>query len=95
MYATQIHTIRNHTPVQPGKIAVNGWVYMEARKIIPGIKQSIKIAHDQIKNHLAQLDYFPCQHTPSIWRYKTQPISFTLLVDNFGIKYSIKITHNT
>ena len=26
-------------------------------------------------------------HTPGLWRHVTQPISFTLVVDDFGVKY--------
>ena len=60
---------------------------METRKGVPGIKQTGKIAHYQIKKHLAKFNYQPCHFTTSLWRHKTRPISFTLVVKNFGIKY--------
>ena len=39
------------------KIAVNGWVYMEIRKGMPGFKQAGKIAHGRLKTHLSQFGY--------------------------------------
>ena len=37
--------------------------------------------------HLAKYGYTPCTLTPGLWKHKTWPISFTLVVDDFGIKY--------
>ena len=31
--------------------------------------------------------YYEVPHTPGLWKHTTQLISFTLVVDNFGIKY--------
>ena len=63
---------------------------METRKLMPGLKQAGKIAHDRLKNHLEKFDLLPREHMPSLWIQKTQPISFTLVVDYYGIKYSGK-----
>jgi hypothetical protein len=32
-------------------------------------------------------DYYKCANTPSLRKHKTRPVSFTLVVDDFGIKY--------
>ena len=69
------------------KIAVNGWVYMEIRKGMPGLKQAGKIAHDRLKIHLAKYGYRLCRHTPALWTHTTRPISSTLVVGDFGVKY--------
>jgi hypothetical protein len=29
---------------------------------------------------------FECNHTPGLWKHATHPISFTLVVENFGVK---------
>ena len=71
------------------KIAVNGWVYMEIRKGMPGLKQAGKIAHDRLKTHLETYVYQPCRHTPALWTHTTRPISFTLVVKDFGVKYVV------
>ena len=41
---------------------------------------------------LAKAGYVPVRHTPSLWRYHTHPITFTLVVDDFGVKYE-KLEH--
>ena len=55
-----------------------------------GVKQAGKIAHHRLKDHLYQSDYVPRQQTQSLWRHKTLPIRFTLVVDDFRIKYTTK-----
>ena len=60
---------------------------MEIQKGIPGIKQAGKVANKRLVNHLAKYGYPPCKRTPALWKYKIRPITFTLCVDNFGIKY--------
>ena len=74
--------------MQPYKLYVNGWIYMEIRKVTPGIKQAGKIAHDWLKNQLTKFNYFPYQCTPYLCIHKNRKISFTLVVDYFGLKYS-------
>ena len=65
----------------------NGYVFMEIRKGMPGLKQAGQIASDRLVSHLAQYGYKPVRHTPSLWRHKTQPVTCTLVVNNLGIKY--------
>ena len=31
--------------------------------------------------------YTQSKHTPSLWTHKWRPVSFTLVVDDFGVKY--------
>jgi hypothetical protein len=67
--------------------AKDGSVYMEVRKGMPGLKQGGRIAHDRLVKHLEKYGYSPCKHTPALWTHKTRNISFTLVVDDFGVKY--------
>ena len=32
-------------------------------------------------------DYYPTKRAPGLWKHQTRPISFTRLVEHFGIKY--------
>ena len=59
MHATRRHTGRNCKPIQPGKIDVNGWVYMETIKVMPGLKQAREIVHDWLKSNITNFDYYP------------------------------------
>ena len=61
---------------------------MEIRKAIYGLKQEAgKLANKQLEKVLATRDYYPSKYTPGLYLHKTRPISFTLVVDNFGVKY--------
>jgi hypothetical protein len=68
-------------------LAVNGWVYIEIRKGMYGLKQSGLRANQLLQTHLGPFGYYPARHTPGLWLHKTRPISFTLIVDDFAVKY--------
>jgi hypothetical protein len=68
-------------------LAVDGWVYIEIRKGMYGLKQAGLLANQLLKTHLAPFGYYPARHTPGLWLHKTRPISFTLVVDDFAAKY--------
>jgi hypothetical protein len=57
-----------------------------------GLKQAGLLANQCLKTRLAPYGYYPAHHTPGIWLHKTRPISFTLVVDDFTVKYAGK--HN-
>jgi hypothetical protein len=64
-------------------LAVNGWVYIEIRKGMYGLKQ----ANQLLQTRLAPFGYYPARHTLGLWLHKTRPISFTLVVDEIAVKY--------
>jgi hypothetical protein len=68
-------------------LAVEGWVYIEIRKGMYGLKQAGLLANQLLQTRLAPFGYYPAQHTPGLWLHKTRPISFTLVVDDFAVKY--------
>jgi hypothetical protein len=68
-------------------LAVNGWVYIEIRKGMYGLKQAGLLANQLLQTRLAPFGYYPAQHTPGLWLHKTRPISFTLVVDDFAVIY--------
>jgi hypothetical protein len=68
-------------------LAVDGWVYIEIRKGIYGMKQAGLLANQLLQTRLAPLWYYPARHTPGLWLHKTRPISFTLFVDDFAVTY--------
>jgi hypothetical protein len=71
-------------------LAVDGWVYIEIRKGMYGLKQAGLLANQLLQTRLAPFGYYPVHHTPGLWLHKTRPISFSLVVDNFAVKYVVK-----
>jgi hypothetical protein len=51
------------------------------------LPQAGRIANDELVLHLAAHGYIQAEHTPGIFSHETRPISFTLVVDDFGVKY--------
>ena len=74
------------------QLASNGWVYLEIRKGMPGLKQAGRIANNRIKIHLAKFGYSPVARTPSLWKHAIKDIFFSLVVNNFGVKHIGKDT---
>ena len=72
------------------KHAKNGYVYVEIRKVIYGLPQSGRLTNEQLPKFLEPEEYYEVTHTPGLWRHKTCLIQFTLVVDNFGVKYAGK-----
>jgi hypothetical protein len=64
----------------------NGFVVVELRKGIYGFPQAGILANIQLKKHLADNDYHPA-HTAGLFKHKTRPVTFSLCVDDFGVKY--------
>ena len=45
------------------------------------------IANQQLQKHLAKFGYAPTARTPGLWIHSSCNIAFSLVVDNFGVKY--------
>jgi hypothetical protein len=58
-------------------LSVDGWVYIEIRKGMYGLKQSGLLANQLLQTHLAPFGYYPARHTPGLWLQKTRPILLT------------------
>ena len=52
-----------------------------------GLPQAGIIANQLLTKRLEPHGYFQCRHTPGLWKHKWRPILFSLVVDDFGIKY--------
>jgi hypothetical protein len=68
-------------------LKVDGWVYIEIRKGMYGLKQAGLLANQVLQTRLAPFGYYPARHTPGLWLHKTRPFSFTLVADDFAVKY--------
>ena len=81
------HTINQYNLLENAK---NGWVYVKIRKAIYGLPQAGKLANNQLKKHLGPAGYYEVAPTPDLYTYVTRPIQFSLVVDDFGVKYVSK-----
>jgi hypothetical protein len=52
-----------------------------------GLPQSGILANELLQRNLAKDSYRPTQHTHGLWKHDTRPISFSLVVDDFRVKY--------
>ena len=67
--------------------AVNGMVHIEMRKAAYGLSQAGILANRKLRRKLKPHGYIEHKNTPGLWYHKAQPVLFTLVVDNFGVKY--------
>jgi hypothetical protein len=68
----------------------NDFVYVEIRRGMYGLPQAGRLANDALCAFLAPHGYKPVPITPGLWRHQTRDITFTLVVDDFGIKYNTR-----
>ena len=72
------------------QLAHNGYVYARIKKAWYGLKQSGKIAHDDLVQQLSKHGYHKSKYTEGLFTHEIRPIAFTLVVDDFAIKYTDK-----
>ena len=63
------------------------WIYMEIRKALPGLCQSGALAAKKLAADLKPFGYYKVPKTNGLWKHKSRPILFTLVVDDFGVSY--------
>ncbi len=67
--------------------ALNRFVHLEMRRAVWGLPQAGILANKWLRQNLAPFGYYKCINTPGLWYHNSCPISFTLVVDDFGVKY--------
>jgi hypothetical protein len=68
----------------------NGHINLEMQCAVWGLPQAGILANKLLKKRLAPHGYHECKQTPGLWKHTTRPISFTLVVDDFGVKYTTR-----
>jgi hypothetical protein len=68
-------------------LAQVGKVYIKIQKGMYGLPQAGILANELLQRNLAKDGYRPTQHTHGIGTHDTHPISFLLVVDDFGVNY--------
>ena len=64
------------------------YVYCKIRKGMYGLPQAGIIAQDLLAKQLKEHGYSQSETTPGLWKHEWQPITFSLVVDDFGVKYA-------
>ena len=62
-------------------------LFNEVMKGMYGFPQARLLAYEVPKTHLKQQGYIQSKMAHGLWKHKTHPIQFTLVVDDFGVKY--------
>jgi hypothetical protein len=65
----------------------NKYISIKIKKGMYGLSQAGILAQELLKKRLNKHGYHQSPITLSLWQQDFQPISFTLCVDDFGIKY--------
>ncbi len=65
----------------------NNYTYFQVDKGIYGLVQAGILAYNKLLSILQGADFHPAPHTPGLFIHTSRPITFTLCVDDFGVKY--------
>ena len=69
---------------------MNGFAYFEINKGMYVLTQAGKLANDKLTKELSVKVFEATKHTPGLCKHETRPVTFALVVDNLGIKYTHK-----
>jgi hypothetical protein len=65
----------------------DGFVYCEIRKGMYGLPQAGIIAQELLAKQVKEHGYSQSKTTPGLWKHEWRPIMFSLIVNDFGVKY--------
>jgi hypothetical protein len=70
-----------------GIITPDSHIYCEIQKGMYGFPQAGIIAQELLADRLRQHGYTQSKTMPELWSHETRPIQFSLILDDFGVKY--------
>ena len=65
----------------------NGWCYTEIHKTMYGLKEAGYLANVDLNQILAKEGYISSKFTLGLYMYKTRDILFSLVINDFSVKY--------
>jgi hypothetical protein len=68
------------------KVTPDGFVYVAIKKGMYGLPQSGILAQELLEKRLNSHRYHQSKHTTGLWTHDWRPISFSLVVYDFGVK---------
>ena len=72
------------------KVTTEGYIYLEVRKGMYGLPQAGLLAQELLEKRLKKHRYTQSKLIPGFWTHKWRTIQFSLVVDDFGVKYQGK-----
>jgi hypothetical protein len=68
-------------------LVLNGFVFLKMHRAVWGLPQAGILANKLRRKRLLPHGYYECVNTPGLLKHSTCPIVFTMVIDNFGVKY--------
>ena len=65
----------------------DGMIYIEAHRGMYGLPQAGLLANELLEKRLNKRGYQQSKLVPGLWKHEWRPIQFTLVVNDFGVKY--------
>jgi hypothetical protein len=65
----------------------DGMIYTKANRDMYGLPQAGLLANELLEKSLNKRGYHHSKLVPGLWKHEWRPIQFTLVVDDFGVKY--------
>ena len=69
------------------KVTKDGSIFIKAKRGMYGLPQSGLLANQLLEKRLNKHGYTQSKYVPGLWKHTWRPIQFTLVVDDFGVKY--------
>ena len=69
------------------KATADGSIYVDIRKGMYGLPQARLTVKELLKKRLAKHEYSQSKLVPGLWSHEWRTIQFTMVVDDFGVKY--------
>ena len=69
------------------KATPDGSIHIVANKGMYGLPQAGLLANELLEKRLNKNGYKQSKLVPGLWKHDWWPIQFTLVVDDFGVKY--------
>ena len=69
------------------KVTEDGSIYIMAIRGIYGLPHAGLLAYELLEKRLNKHGYRQSKLVPGLWKHDWRPVQFTLVVDDFGVKY--------
>lgn len=69
------------------RMVCNDKIYVRVDKGMYGLLQAGILANELLQKCLDPHGYYQCQNAPGLWSHRWRPVTFMLVVDDFGVKY--------